>query len=312
MSPPALAAVDLVQHYPTAEGLLYALRGVSLEVMAGETLGLVGESGAGKSTLARLLVGLEAPRAGAVRLLGRDLSELRRAERRAVQLVFQDPGQSLNPRQSVGAALAEPLRVHGLVPKAELAGATRALLEEVRLPAALLERWPHTLSGGERQRLALARALSVRPAVLVLDEPISSLDLPTQEQILELLAELQRRHGLALVLISHDLSALARRCARLAVLYAGRIVEEGPASEVLGGPRHPYTRALVAATPRLDGPGTSGLPGDPPSPLAPPAGCAFHPRCPLTVERCRAEAPRLGSPDPETAAGRHPVACHRV
>ena len=314
-----LEAIDLVKHFPVATGvfgrrsaLVRAVDGVSLSVDAGATFAIVGESGCGKSTLARLLLRLLEPTAGTVHLEGEDLARLSapalRAARARLQIVFQDPYGSLNPRMTVEAMLDEPLRLHGVVPPAGRAQRIVALLALVGLRRDAALRYPHEFSGGQRQRIAIARALASEPRVIVCDEPVSALDVSIQAQILNLLADLQRRFGLAFVFISHDLAVVRQIATRIAVMYLGRFVETGTAEDVFARPLHPYTRALLSAVPvpvvreRVRGPVTGG---DVPSPLAPPTGCHFHPRCPHAVERCQHAVPGV-----ETE-GTRTVACHR-
>ena len=313
-----LQAEGLSVEFPVRGGLLRrevarlrAVDRVDVQVAAGEVLGIVGESGCGKTTLGRALVGLIEPDAGILRVEGRDVATLSREERRAltrdVQMVFQDPFASLNPRKRVRQALALPFEAHGLpVDEArihELAGL-------VGLAPEHLDRWPHELSGGQRQRVGIARALALQPKVVVLDEPLSALDMSIQSQVLNLLVDLQERLALSYVFISHDLSVVAWLCDRVAVMYLGRVVETAPAAALFASPRHPYTQALLAAVPdpvprrvRAGHP----LEGDVPSPLQAPAGCAFHTRCPLAQPRCRESVPelrRLGAID------MHLAACH--
>lgn len=283
-----------------SEGVpVQALRGVDLEVHRGETVALVGESGSGKSTLARAAVRLLRPTAGRVLLGGEDVTRL--SERRLrplrplAQLVFQDPQASLDPRMSVEEIVGEPFRVVRRLAcrRAEIANRVAALLERVGLSPALASRRPWELSGGQRQRVALARALAVEPEILLLDEPLSSLDLPVQAQLVDLLVELQRERGMAYLLVTHDLRLARQLAHRVAVLYRGRLVEEGAAAAVLDAPSHPYTRLLRASIPSLEPRGALPPPAVEPAPEWPGAGCAFRPRCPIGVARCEATEPPL-------------------
>ena len=277
-------------------GPVRAVNEVSLRVDRGETEGLVGESGCGKSTLARALVGLE-PFAGDVLLDGAALPPRRtREQSRRIQIVFQDPYASLNPRMSVRSMLAEMLRVHRLVPREGIDARVRELADLVGLPARTLEARPAALSGGQRQRVAIARALALEPEVVIADEPTTALDVSVQAVILELFAQLRERLGLGLLLITHNLAVVSAICDRTAVMYLGRIVEEAPTAGLLAGPRHPYTRRLVAAVPRIGVHGRAplaALAGDPPDPAQLPAGCSFHPRCPEATEHCAVVRPEL-------------------
>jgi oligopeptide/dipeptide ABC transporter ATP-binding protein len=331
---PLLSAADallsvsgLRKEYPVRRGLLqrrrgtvHALAGVDLDVGRGECLALVGESGSGKTTLGRCALRLIEPTAGRVRFDGEDLTALRggalRRRRRRFQIVFQDPAASLDPRQRVGAIVAEPLAVHaaelgGLGPAARRERAAE-LLARVGLGAEFAGRFPHELSGGQRQRLAIARALAPEPDLLVADEPVSSLDAGVRAQVLDLLGRLRERLGLAMLLISHDMAAVERLADRVAVMYLGRIVEIGAARDVLARPLHPYTVSLLSAVPSAD-PGRRRLrivlPGEPPSPLSPPAGCPFHPRCPSARARCAAERPELAVPPDGGGEWGRSVAC---
>jgi oligopeptide transport system ATP-binding protein len=324
MSDPILTLTNVKTHFPVRRGfgrtrvagIVRAVDGVSLAVERGEVLGLVGESGCGKSTLARTILQLVPATEGVVVLEGRNLTAANAAEvmaaRRKLQMVFQDPYSSLNPRLTVFAALAEPMLVHRVCAPADVPAQVAELMQRVGLAPRLLRKYPHEFSGGQRQRIAVARALAMRPKVIVADEPVSALDVSVQAQILNLLSHLVREMELTLIFISHDLSVVKHISDRVAVMYLGKIVELGRAEDVIERPRHPYTQALVSAIPRPE-PDTERarqrivLTGDPPSPLHPPAGCAFHPRCPFAQEKCRLTAPVLT----QLADGRE-VACMRV
>ena len=307
----------LEKRHVLPRGVVHALSGVDLEIGRGERLGLVGESGSGKSTLARCLVGLERPSAGSILLDGQELAgrdeRAWHALRRRIQIVFQDPLAALDPRRSVGASVAEPLEIHRLGRPAERRLRVLELLEAVGLTAAQAARFPHELSGGQRQRVGIARALALEPELLVLDEPVSALDVSIQAQIVRLFHELGARFGLAYLFISHDLAVVRQLCPRVAVLYLGRVVESGATAELFAAPAHPYTRALLDAVPSPDPLRERGrvrelLSGEPPSPLAPPPGCAFHPRCPRRDEVPDALCARA-RPALEARAARL-VACH--
>jgi oligopeptide/dipeptide ABC transporter ATP-binding protein len=318
-SSPLLRVEALEKHFAVRRGLfgrpsgtLSAVNGVSFEVAWGETLGLVGESGSGKTTTGRLIARLEEPSAGRIFFDGEDwlaLSGRRlRRRRRDLQMVFQDPQTSLNPRMRVGDQVAEPLRVQALARGEERRSRVASLLAAVGLPASAAGRLPAEFSGGERQRIAIARALATRPKFLVCDEPVSALDVSVAAQVTNLFLDLRDRMGLASLFISHDLAVVSRVAHRIAVMYLGRIVEQGPSAAVIGRPLHPYTAALLSAVPTAE-PGSERarilLPGDPPSGVAPPPGCPFHPRCPIARERCAVEAPPLERIEPD-----HEAACH--
>jgi oligopeptide transport system ATP-binding protein len=301
---------DVRTHFPIHSGFLLkrqvgavrAVDGVTLSVRQGEVLGLVGESGCGKSTLARTILQLVPTTGGAVILNGRNLGEASRAEmlacRRDLQMIFQDPYASLNPRMTVHATLAEPLLVHGICGPSQVQARVDELMSVVGLAPRFARKYPHEFSGGQRQRIAIARALALKPKIIIADEPVSALDVSIQAQILNLLAQLCRGMNLSLVFIAHDLSVVRHISDRVAVMYLGKIVELGPAADVIDRPRHPYTRALVSAIPVPDPDIERSrqrivLAGDPPSPINPPSGCAFHPRCPYAVDRCSLAVPPL-------------------
>ncbi len=307
---PLLRVRDLVKHY-TSGGFLRgtarvvrAVDGVSFDVSPGETLALVGESGCGKTSAGRTILRLQEPTGGSALFEGNDIFSLDRAAlrrmRRRMQIIFQDPYSSLNPRMTVGAAVAEGIHIHGLAEGAEVGRRVASLLEEVGLDPSLAARYPHEFSGGQRQRIGIARALAVEPAFIVCDEPVSALDVSVQAQVLNLLSDLQRDRGLAYLFIAHDLAVVRQIAHRIAVMYLGRIVEQGPAEEVLRAPRHPYTVALLSAVPERQPTRRRSrivLGGDLPSPTNPPPGCPFHTRCfhPRRDERCRTERPTLRS-----------------
>ena len=294
-----------------AGGAVHAVTDVSLEVAKGEVLGIVGESGCGKSTLGRVVSGIYGATEGTVTLHGEPVARGRddRVEKLTtrVQMIHQDPFASLNPRMKVGETISEGPRVHGLVPASEVRARTRALLEQVGLEGAYADRLPHQFSGGQRQRIAIARALAMQPDLLVLDEAVASLDVSIQAQVLNLFLDLRGELGLTALFISHDLSVVRHVCDRVAIMYLGRVVELARADALYQAPQHPYTQALLASVPTL-GTGRRAfrpIEGEIPSPIDPPPGCAFHPRCPFAGPRCSAEVPRL-----KTAAAGGSVACH--
>ena len=309
---PLLALTDLSTEFATPKGRLAAVDRVSLAIEPGETLGLVGESGCGKSTLGKTILRLAEPTGGTIALDGAEATGLAGAPlrrfRRQAQMIFQDPFASLNPRHTIGEILETPLKVHGIGTKAERRAAVREILARVGLPADSLGRWPHEFSGGQRQRIGIARALILRPRLVICDEPVSALDVSIQAQILNLLVDMKQDFGLSYLFISHDLGVVRYFADRVLVMYLGRIVEEGQGADFWLRPGHPYTRALVAAVPdparrRHAAP----IAGELPSPLDAPGGCRFHPRCPFATDLCRRDQPELRPFGP----GRR-VACHHA
>lgn len=299
--------------YQTPSGFLKAVDDVSLQIGAGDTVALVGESGCGKSTLGKAILQLQPSSGGAVRFNNVDLTKLKgralASYRQRMQMVFQDPSASLNPRQTVGTILSTPLKVHGVRGRKERLQRVAAIAERVGLPADSLARYPHEFSGGQKQRIGIARALILKPDLIVCDEPVSALDVSIQAQILNLLVSLKQELNLSYLFISHDLGVVRYIADRVAVMYLGRIVENAPHRSLWSRPLHPYTRGLIQAVP---GQGTPGRPnrvapitGDLPNPLAPPSGCRFHPRCPLASDICRSQQPVLRAAQPD-----HFVACH--
>jgi oligopeptide/dipeptide ABC transporter ATP-binding protein len=305
---PLLSVRSLVKYYHTGGQLgravppVRGVDGVSFDVGQGETLALVGESGCGKSSVGRTILRLQEPTGGQALYEGVDIFSLDRntlrERRRHMQIIFQDPYSSLNPRMTIGAAIAEGIEIHRLAPRAEIPGRVAGLLEEVGLDPTYARRYPHEFSGGQRQRIGIARALAVQPSFIVCDEPVSALDVSVQAQVLNLLADLQRQRGLSYLFIAHDLAVVRQIAHRIAVMYLGHIVEEGPTDEILSNPRHPYTVALLSAVPEPDPSSRRNrivLTGDLPSPSSPPPGCPFHTRCfhPMKSTRCRTEVPLL-------------------
>jgi oligopeptide transport system ATP-binding protein len=322
---PLLEVRGLRMHFPVTEGIIArrtigmvkAVDGVDFTVARGETLGLVGESGCGKTTTGRCILRLERPTAGEIRYKGVDIAGLNRkallALRRRIQVIFQDPYSSLNPRMKVGWIIAEPMKVHGVVPDpSKRAERVRELLSVCGLDPRFADRYPHEMSGGQRQRVGIARALALEPEFIVCDEAVSALDVSIQAQIVNLLEDLRDRFQLTYLFIAHDLSVVRHLCQRVAVMYLGRIVELAECDELFGNPLHPYTQALLSAVPVPDPQAEAGrafrpVQGEVPSPINPPPGCVFHPRCPLAVERCRHERPELRELRPG-----HWVACSEV
>jgi len=322
MNAPLLEVRNLKKHFPICGGLLRrvvgqvkAVDGVGFTLQAGRTLGLVGESGCGKSTLGRAILRLQEPTSGQVLLGGEDIAALPAdalfRHRRRMQVIFQDPYASLNPRRTVGQAIREPLDVHRVGTPDERARRVVELLDVVGLRASARDRYPHEFSGGQRQRVGIARALALDPALIVADEPVSALDVSVQSQVLNLVARLQRERGIAFLFISHDLAVIQHVSDEVAVMYLGRIVEAGSAAALYREPQHPYTQALLAAVPVPDPARRRQrivLAGEVPSPARPPPGCAFHPRCPRARDICRSERPDLrGLPGADPATR---VACH--
>jgi oligopeptide/dipeptide ABC transporter ATP-binding protein len=311
---------NLKVHFPVKHGLfsraidfVRAVDDVSFDIAAGETVGLVGESGCGKTTLARAIVRLIEPTAGQTVFEGEDITALRgselRVRRRKFQMIFQDPYSSLDPRMTVAESIGEALDIHRLIADpAERRGRIEDLLKDVGLDPCYAARYPHEFSGGQRQRIGIARALAVQPKLIVCDEPVSALDVSVQAQIINLLRALQQEHGLAYLFVAHDLAVVEHISRRILVMYLGRIVESGLAKTVCRSPKHPYTQALISAVPVVDLDSKRQriiLPGDVPSPIHPPGGCPFHPRCPVAEARCRTEVPLLRELEPG-----HHAACH--
>jgi len=322
---PLLEVRGLRMHFPISEGILMrrqigevkAVDGVDFSLRRGETLGLVGESGCGKTTTGRCILQLERPTSGAILYDGVDINGLSRREalalRRRIQVIFQDPYSSLNPRMKVGDIIGEPIKVHGLAPDATRRQArVRELLQVCGLDPSFADRYPHEMSGGQRQRVGIARALALEPEFIVCDEAVSALDVSIQAQVINLLEDLREKFGLTYLFIAHDLSVVRHLCQRVAVMYLGRIVELADCDELFDNPLHPYTRALLAAVPVPD-PGVEAgrsfqpVRGEVPSPINPPSGCVFHPRCPMAVDGCKRERPGLRELRPG-----HWVACSEV
>ncbi|MEU3061308.1 dipeptide ABC transporter ATP-binding protein [Streptomyces subrutilus] len=329
MAEPLLEVTGLVKHYPLTQGIVFrrqigavkAVDGVSFTLAAGETLGIVGESGCGKSTVAKMLVNLERPTSGAISYKGEDITKLSgralKAVRRNIQMVFQDPYTSLNPRMTVGDIIGEPYEIHPEVaPKGDRRRKVQDLLDVVGLNPEYINRYPHQFSGGQRQRIGIARGLALRPEVIVADEPVSALDVSVQAQVINLMGRLQHEFGLSYVFIAHDLSIVRHISDRVGVMYLGRVVEIGTDEQIYDHPTHPYTQALLSAVPVPDPRARAHrdriiLTGDVPSPADPPSGCRFRTRCWKAQPRCASEEPLLAVPAvfPEGPAA-HPSACH--
>lgn len=322
MSAPLLEVTDLVKHFPIKSGLVVerevgrvrAVDGVSLTLEEGQTLGLVGESGCGKSTLCRAILQLTAPTSGSVRFLGQELVGMSRRElrplRRQMQMIFQDPFSSLNPRKRIGQIIGEPMRLHGLADGADLTRQVQDLLDRVGLRPEHFNRYPHEFSGGQRQRIGIARALALRPKLIVADEPVSALDVSVQAQIVNLLKDLQDEFGLSYLFVAHDLGVVRHVSDRVAVMYLGKVVEDSRTDDLYGHPVHPYSDALLSAVPIPDPRRNAArerivLEGDVPSPTNPPTGCRFHTRCPRGTEICSSDEPAMANYGPG-----HAAACH--
>ncbi|MFF8830278.1 ABC transporter ATP-binding protein [Streptomyces sp. NPDC015131] len=329
--PPILEVRDLVKHYPLTRGILFrkqigavkAVDGVDFTLAPGETLGIVGESGCGKSTVARMLVSLERPTSGQILYKGEDITGLSgralKAVRRNIQMVFQDPYTSLNPRMTVGDIIGEPYEIHPEVaPKGDRRRKVQELLEVVGLNPEYINRYPHQFSGGQRQRIGIARGLALQPEVIVADEPVSALDVSVQAQVVNLMEKLQDEFKLSYIVIAHDLSIVRHISDRIGVMYLGRIVETGTDTQIYDHPTHPYTQALLSAVPVPDPEARTRrerilLTGDVPSPTGIPSGCRFRTRCWKARERCAREVPLLTAPDiyrGTDSPARHPSACH--
>ncbi len=317
---PLLNIQDLQVHFPLQKGwfagkknsFVHAVDGVNLHVNKGETLGIVGESGCGKTTTGLAILKLIEATSGRIVFNGREYSDNATANcpdlRREMQLIFQDPYSSLNPRMPIHRIIGDPMEIHGLCTKREKADRVVALLEKVGLPAEYANRFPHEFSGGQRQRIGIARAIGLNPLLIVADEPVSALDVSIQAQTINLLMDIQERTGVAMLMISHDLSVVGHICDRVAVMYLGRIVESGPCEEIFESPGHPYTQALLSSVPgRFSGRKRERilLTGDLPSPVAPPAGCHFHPRCCHAMPQCA-----TAYPESRQVAQGHLVSCH--
>ena len=321
---PLLQVKDLRVHFPIKGGILMraqqhnkAVDGVSIEIMPGETLGLVGESGCGKSTLGKTVVRLLEPTSGTVSFAGQDISHMSRKAikplRKDFQMIFQDPAESLNSRHTVGNLISEAFEIHGVGDPKWRREKTHQLLAQVGLPESAADRFPFEFSGGQRQRIGIARAIALEPRLIVCDEPVSALDVSIQSQILNLLLDLQQDMGLAYLFIAHDLAVVKHISDRIAIMYLGQLMEVGGADEIYADPRHPYTRALISAIPEPDparrGRAKQVLQGDVPSPIDPPGGCVFHTRCPHAQDQCRAEKPQLRDVIVREGVP-HQVACH--
>jgi len=309
---PVLSLQDLRKAFGSVGHAIRAVDGVSFDIAAGETLALVGESGCGKSTVARMVLRLTEPTSGLIRFEGQDISRMSarqlKAVRRHLQFVFQDPFSSLDPRMTAGAAVTEPMVIHGLVPtRAERRSAAVRLLEAVGLSSRHVDQWPRQFSGGQRQRLGISRAFALKPRLIVADEPVSALDVSVRSQVINLLQDLQQEQGTAYLFISHDMATVRHIADRVAVMYLGRIVELAAKDDFFAAPFHPYSQALLSAVPSSHPRRRRTrilLPGDPPSPAAIPQGCRFHPRCPIAQDRCRTQTPA-----PRMVEGRQ-VECH--
>lgn len=323
MSTSILTVKNLKKYFPIRKGLLLrevgqvkAVDDVTFEVKAGETLGLVGESGCGKSTLGRAMIRIYEPSSGEVSFEGQNFlahsGKKLRESRKDMQMIFQDPYAALDPRMTVGQILAEPFEIHGIGTNDERKAKVRELLKTVGLKATDTNRFPHEFSGGQKQRICIARALALEPKLIICDEPVSALDVSIQAQILNLMNELQDKFNLTYIFISHDLSVIEHVCDRIAVMYLGKIVEIATRDELFKNPQHPYTKALIAAIPRI-GEGKrkikKSLTGEVPSPINPPSGCSFHPRCVYKWDRCAKETPTLLQAKAETGGETHTVAC---
>lgn len=323
-SVPAIEATDLVRHYPITQGIVFkkqvgtvrAVDGISLSLAKGETLAVVGESGCGKSTTGRLLMGLEAPTSGTIRINGDDITKFSRkqlrAKRRDIQIILQDPYTSLNPRMTVGSIIGEPFEIHpSALPKGtSRKAAVAALMDQVGLNPEFVNRYPHQFSGGQRQRIGVARALALKPSIIVADEPVSALDVSVQAQVMNLLFDLRDQLALSYVFISHDLAVVRQIADRISVMYLGKIVETGPQARIYGASAHPYTRALLSAVPLPDPVAQRArtrieLVGDVPSPANPPSGCRFRTRCWKAEALCASQEPLLREVGPGQL-----VACH--